>query len=101
MINKGRSTHRFGSRRDVRRKNDMNIPTEADFWKHSCRTWKRDRCQIWCSKGLWWVEARDEETAMREAMNYFIQYWNDGEYEPDDGLDDSLTHFIHSNPVFD
>jgi hypothetical protein len=37
--------------------------------------------EIWCKKGLWLVCAPTEEQAIIEAMHYFNQYYNDGEYD--------------------
>jgi hypothetical protein len=36
-----------------------------------------------CNKGLWSVEGPDMDTIDSEAMHYFIQYWEDGEYDDD------------------
>lgn len=38
------------------------------------------RVRIKCKKGLWSVEGPMKE-AVNEAIHYFKQYWNDGEYE--------------------
>ena len=35
---------------------------------------------IKCRKGLWRVDAPSKRKAIREAMNYFAQYFADGEY---------------------
>lgn len=37
--------------------------------------------QVDCVKGLWGVSASTDQDAIREAMNYFLQYHQDGEYE--------------------
>jgi hypothetical protein len=42
---------------------------------------RRKSVQINCKKGLWGVDAPDHETAEREAMHYFRQYYEDGEYK--------------------
>lgn len=34
-----------------------------------------------CKLGLWRVQAPTEEEAHREAMQYFQQYFSDGEYD--------------------
>jgi len=34
-----------------------------------------------CKKGLWGVYSHDKNTALKEAGNYFLQYWEDGEYD--------------------
>lgn len=36
---------------------------------------------IKCKKGLWRVDAKSKIKARAEAMNYFIKYFYDGEYE--------------------
>ena len=36
---------------------------------------------IKCKKGLWAVSARDPIACTKEALNYFRQYWMDGEYK--------------------
>jgi hypothetical protein len=38
------------------------------------------RFTIQCKKGLWGVEAPNEQEAEREAKYYFFQYYRDGEY---------------------
>jgi len=42
---------------------------------------KKARVSIACKKGLWAVDAPDLETAESEALNYFTQYYSDGEYK--------------------
>lgn len=39
------------------------------------------RHYIRCRKGLWVVSAPTKEEAEREAMHYFVQYLEDGEYD--------------------
>lgn len=34
-----------------------------------------------CNKGLWQVSAPKKEVAIAEAKHYFIQYFEDGEYD--------------------
>lgn len=41
---------------------------------------KNGRVEIHCKKGLWGVDAPDSDTADSEAMHYFQQYYEDGEY---------------------
>jgi len=36
--------------------------------------------QIHCKLGLWSVQGRDARHTRREAMHYWIQYFEDGEY---------------------
>lgn len=38
------------------------------------------RYRIKCKKGNWSVEAPNKSQATQEAMHYFIQYFQDGEY---------------------
>jgi len=40
-----------------------------------CKYWK-----ISCNKGNWSVEGVDLKVVTNEAMNYFRQYYEDGEY---------------------
>jgi len=37
--------------------------------------------QFACKRGLWMVEGQDKEKARAEATNYFLQYFDDGEYD--------------------
>lgn len=39
------------------------------------------RCEISCKKGLWSVSANGLLTAIHEALHYYVQYKNDGEYD--------------------
>ena len=39
------------------------------------------RVEIDCKLGLWSVSAPDDQTAEREAVHYWRQYWQDGEYK--------------------
>lgn len=42
---------------------------------------KRKRCyEIKCRLNLWGVVGPDEQSAEQEALRYFIQYYNSGEY---------------------
>lgn len=40
-----------------------------------------------CKKGLWGVSGRNEVTVQREAMHYFMQYLEDGEYDKKEDLE--------------
>lgn len=40
-----------------------------------------DRHRYECRKGLWVVSGPDDKLARGEALNYFAQYYNDGEYD--------------------
>lgn len=42
---------------------------------------KDGRVEIHCKRGFWGVSAASEDEAIREAKRYFIQYFEDGEYE--------------------
>jgi hypothetical protein len=37
--------------------------------------------EIHCKMGLWGVSGQDKEAIEKEARNYWIQYFSDGEYE--------------------
>ena len=53
-----------------------------DFKK--CTTKKRHkdgRIEINCKLGLWSIESYSESFADKEALNYFTQYRDDGEYD--------------------
>jgi hypothetical protein len=41
---------------------------------------KNGRYSIKCVKGLWAVDAPNKSEATREALHYFSQYLEDGEY---------------------
>lgn len=49
-----------------------NIKTSTD--KNGVHT-------ISCRKGLWSVSCANHEDARREALHYFAQYFEDGEYD--------------------
>ena len=38
------------------------------------------RREIYCQKGFWSVSGADRDAVEREARHYWIQYFNDGEY---------------------
>lgn len=42
---------------------------------------KNGRVEIHCKRGLWGVDAPTYAEAMHEAKHYFIQYYEDGEYD--------------------
>ena len=59
----------------------MKIPTREDF-KENSRT-IRSHNNLWecsCNIGLWGVYAPSKREAELEGFNYFVQYWQDGEY---------------------
>jgi len=60
----------------------MKLLREFKRWTKSTQ-FKRGkvRVSIACKKGLWAVDAPDLETAESEALNYFTQYYTDGEYK--------------------
>ena len=67
----------------------MREPSE--FEKHTTTTMHKDgRCTIACNKGLWSVDAPSKNEATIEAVRYFLQYWEDGEYS-DDSPEDALA----------
>jgi len=41
---------------------------------------KSGRVEMHCKKGLWGVDAPTEDEAEKEALHYFMQYYNEGEY---------------------
>jgi hypothetical protein len=50
---------------------------------HRCtrsRRLKDGTLRIKCRLGLWAVEGKDYAQVQREAMHYWIQYFEDGEY---------------------
>lgn len=50
---------------------------------HKCtsrRVLKDGTLRIRCKLGLWAVEGKDHAQVQREAMRYWIQYYEDGEY---------------------
>ena len=51
------------------------------FEKNTTKTEADGRVMIRCNKGLWSVDAPSEYEAMREAVRYYIQYAEDGEYD--------------------
>lgn len=60
----------------------MTEPIDIAFEKYTeTKLMKNDRVHIYCKRWLWGVEAPDLDTAKKEAMRYFIQYYEDGEYE--------------------
>lgn len=51
------------------------------FEKATKVTEKKGRHTIKCRKGLWAVDAPSKAAAIKEALHYFFQYYNDGEYK--------------------
>ena len=49
--------------------------------KYSTYRAKHGRHEISCKLGLWSVDCPDQETAINEALHYFNQYYEDGEYK--------------------
>ena len=49
---------------------------------HKCATFKQigERVSIKCKLGLWEVEGPNDMSSINEAMQYFEQYKNDGNY---------------------
>ena len=37
--------------------------------------------EIHCKRGLWYVLGRDHKRVKLEALNYWVQYLRDGEYD--------------------
>jgi hypothetical protein len=46
---------------------------------------KDGRHEVDCNKGLFGVSAATKEQAMKEARHYFLQYFEDGEYNLKNG----------------
>jgi hypothetical protein len=60
----------------------MTSEIDACFLKNTeTKLMKNGRVEIHCKRGLWGVSADTEEEAVREAKHYFIQYFEDGEYD--------------------
>lgn len=58
------------------------MKTDVEFERCVIRKWHPDgRYSIRCKKGLWRVDFADVETAEKEAIRYWIQYAEDGEYD--------------------
>ena len=63
-----------------------------EFSRCTVKTKSKDgRTTISCKLGFWSVEAYESINAMCEAMHYFKQYKEDGEYSSIIGGDDSIT----------
>lgn len=45
------------------------------------RTLKSGSLIIRCKRGLWSCEGPDHDEVERQARHYFLQYYQDGEYE--------------------
>jgi len=62
----------------------MNMDSaELDSLFYRCVNKRRveQNVQIGCRLGLWYVESPNETVAELIARHYWIQYWQDGEYE--------------------
>lgn len=59
----------------------MREPAEADFFANTRLRQNKYAYRISCRKGLWSVESQNLLTLLAEASRYFLQYWDDGEYE--------------------
>lgn len=57
-----------------------------DIEKHSIARYDPEtkRVSITCNKGLWGVDAPTFEQALSEAMHYYLQYLDDGEYDDEE-----------------
>jgi hypothetical protein len=53
----------------------------ADYLNNTKYEYKLGRHTISCNKGLFSVDAFTKEEAEKEAMYYFLQYFEDGEYK--------------------
>ena len=51
------------------------------FHQHTRSRKTKNGYSIRCKKGLWSVTAPTKSQAEREAMRYFTQYFEDGEYD--------------------
>lgn len=60
-----------------------------DFWADQLefrqntrrRTLKTGNLIISCKRGLWTFDGPDHDEVERQAMHYFLQYYQDGEYD--------------------
>jgi len=59
------------------------IEALKSFPKNVEYTRKGGRHQFACKKGLFGVDCHTLESAVEEALHYFIQYYEDGEYDED------------------
>jgi len=60
----------------------MTQEIEASFAANTeTKLMRNGRVEIHCKRGFWGVSAANQEEAMREAKHYFIQYFEDGEYD--------------------
>lgn len=57
---------------------------KATFEKYVKVTVSGDLHNYDCIKGLWAVSCADKDRAHGEAINYFAQYYKDGEYDETD-----------------
>lgn len=57
------------------------MKTPIEFERCIIRRYAGGQHSIRCKKGLWRVDCSDLETAEKEAMRYWIQYAEDGEYD--------------------
>lgn len=56
----------------------MDIIEAFEKWtKHAIKDGSHE---VYCTKGLWAAYASSYEKARAEAMHYFLQYYEDGEY---------------------
>ena len=53
------------------------------FEKYTKHDIKDGLHEFQCTKGLWGVYAANYKKARAEAMHYFLQYYDDGEYSDD------------------
>ena len=54
---------------------------DLKFRDHTRRRKCKTGYSITCKKGMWKVFAPTEEEAEREARRYYLQYFEDGEYD--------------------
>ncbi|MDH5216831.1 MAG: hypothetical protein OEX19_03995 [Gammaproteobacteria bacterium] len=52
-----------------------------EFEMNTTVTKTKSGYKVSCNMGLWSVAAKTKDEALKEARHYFIQYWNDGEYD--------------------
>ena len=71
----------FG-RRNGKGVSEMTSEIDDCFMKNTeTKMMKNGRVEIHCKLGFWGVDAPTYAEAMREAKHYFIQYYEDGEYD--------------------
>lgn len=61
------------------------------FYENTVHRKVKGRYEIKCRLGLWSIGGPDHSIIKNEAMHYFMQYYNDGEYDEDHCLERFIT----------